>query len=58
MRRLQDSVEFAACLPWFQELFEPYEIDEAHTRLIAHEFPLATRLAATAASPPSWVSEI
>jgi hypothetical protein len=58
MHRLQDSVEFATCLPWFAELFEPHEIDEARTRLIAHNFPLATRLAAQAASPPAWWSEL
>jgi hypothetical protein len=58
MRRLQDSVEFAVCLPWFAELFDPQEITEACTRLITHEFPLDARLASTASSPPGWVSDL
>jgi hypothetical protein len=57
--RLEDSVEFAVCLPWFAELFDPLlEIDEARTRLIVHGFPLETRLAAAAASPPAWVADL
>ncbi|MEV4515141.1 hypothetical protein AB0K00_40050 [Dactylosporangium sp. NPDC049525] len=56
--RLEDSVEFAACLPWFVELFELDEIHEARTRLITHEFPLQVRLDAAAASVPSWVDEL
>ncbi|WP_433050851.1 hypothetical protein [Dactylosporangium sp. CS-033363] len=55
--KLEDSVEFAACLPWFAELFEPHELEEARTRLITHRFPLQQRLAAKAAQPPSWLGE-
>jgi ABC-type Na+ transport system ATPase subunit NatA len=58
MQRLQDSVEFAACLPWFAELFDLQEVTEARTRLITHEFPLDARLASMAASPPEWVSDL
>src|SRR5947207_5138476 len=39
--RLEDSVEFAALVPWFEELFTDIERYEARTRLITHEFPLA-----------------
>jgi hypothetical protein len=55
---LQASAEFAACLPWFAELFSDKEIDEARTRLIVHEFPLEARLTAATASPPEWVEDL
>jgi len=56
--KLQFSVEFAACLPWFDELFEPHEINEARTRLLTHGFPLDARLAAVTANPPEWLSDL
>ncbi|MFI1196965.1 hypothetical protein ACH4T9_27410 [Micromonospora sp. NPDC020750] len=56
--RLEDTVEFAACLPWFTELFHPQELHEARTRLIVHGFPLDARLAAAAASPPNWLTDL
>jgi 5-methylcytosine-specific restriction protein A len=58
LKRLEDSVEFATCLPWFNELFTPAELEEAETRLIAHEFPLKSRLSAAAESPPAWLQEL
>jgi hypothetical protein len=56
--RLQDTVEFAACLPWFQELFDEDELYEARTRLILHEFPLDARIRAAMSSPPEWVEHV
>ncbi|MEH1168005.1 hypothetical protein V6V47_21735 [Micromonospora sp. CPCC 205539] len=58
LERLEDTVEFAACLPWFNELFRPIELNEARTRLIVHEFPIDARLAAAAASPPEWLADL
>ncbi len=55
---LHASVEFAACLPWFSELFTTEEINEARTRLILHEFPLEARITAASASPPAWVDDL
>ncbi|MEU6573986.1 hypothetical protein [Streptomyces sp. NPDC046805] len=43
--RLDASVEYAVCLPWFEELFVPEEVHEATTRLVTHDFPLLKRLA-------------
>jgi hypothetical protein len=54
MGELGRTVEFVANLPWFRDLFTEDELDEARSRLIAHEFPFEERLAATAASPPDW----
>ncbi|WP_382465491.1 hypothetical protein ACFIN9_18785 [Streptomyces noursei] len=54
--RLDATVEYAACLPWFEELFAPQEIYEASTRLITHDFPLPSRIAAETA--PAWLSEL
>lgn len=53
--RLEDSVEFAVCLPWFAELFDISERDEARTRLLLHEFPLHARIRAAATNPPAWI---
>jgi hypothetical protein len=58
MRRLDASVEYAVCLPWFRELFTNSEVDEAEMRLIAHEFPLATRIEAAAGTPPVWLDDL
>jgi hypothetical protein len=52
--RLDASVEFGACLPWFEELFTGDEIKEARTRLIVHKFPLKEKLAAAVAARPDW----
>jgi hypothetical protein len=57
MGELSSSVEFAACLPWFRDLFTPEEQDEAERRLILHDFPLEGRLLAEAENPPAWLSE-
>ncbi|HZN16797.1 MAG TPA: hypothetical protein VFB84_01145 [Micromonosporaceae bacterium] len=56
--KLESSVEFAACLPWFEELFEPHEITEARIRLVTHDFPLDARLAAATARPPEWLADL
>lgn len=37
MDRLDASVEYAVCLPWFSELYTPEEQDEARTWLLLHE---------------------
>jgi hypothetical protein len=58
MRRLDASVEYAALLPWFQELFSADQLYEARTRLITHEFPIDTRMAAAALEPPDWLAAI
>lgn len=55
--RLDASVEYAACLPWFEDLFTPSEIEEARTRLILHDFPLDAALDRARTRPPSWVYE-
>jgi hypothetical protein len=52
---LNASVEYAVCLPWFQPLFTPAEVEAAEQRLILHDFPLRDRLERTASNPPSWV---
>lgn len=54
MNKLDSSVEFAACLPWFRPLFTDHELREAEQRLIAHNFPLPQRLAEEASRPPAW----
>jgi hypothetical protein len=56
MGELNRSVEFAANLPWFRELFTEDELDEARTRLTLHDFPVEERLAAAAAHPPEWAA--
>lgn len=58
MQRLDASVEYAACLPWFRELFTDSELDEAETRLVAHDFPLAERIEAGEHSPPDWIDDL
>jgi hypothetical protein len=58
MKRLDASVEYAACLPWFQELFSEDQLYEARTRLVAHDFPLDRRLAAATLEPPGWLAEL
>jgi hypothetical protein len=58
MGELNRSVEFAANLPWFKELFTDDELDGASTRLALHDFPVDEHLAAAAAHPPSWVADL
>jgi hypothetical protein len=58
MGELGRTVEFVANLPWFKDLFTEDELDEARARLIAHEFPFDERLAAAAAHPPVWTTEL
>jgi hypothetical protein len=55
--RLEDSVEFAALLPWFEPLFTADELKEARTRLILHDFPVEAKLRAATAIPPTWIEE-
>jgi hypothetical protein len=57
MGELGRSVEFVACLPWFRELFNDKELDEAESRLKLHDFPVKVRLAAAAEHPPSWARD-
>lgn len=56
LNALDTSVEFAACLPWFRELFTPAELDEAERRLVLHDFPLQQRLDHAAQTPPAWLT--
>jgi len=56
MKELAASVEFAVCLPWFQDLFMPEEQDEAERRLVLHDFPLKQWLEAAQRQPPEWLS--
>ncbi|MET8541137.1 HNH endonuclease signature motif containing protein [Kitasatospora sp. NPDC004799] len=49
--RLDASLEFAVCLPWFRELFTDEEVKRAEWRLTEHGFDLAKVHAVT---PPSW----
>ncbi|MGH3847402.1 MAG: hypothetical protein ACRDS0_39175, partial [Pseudonocardiaceae bacterium] len=58
MGELNRSVEFAANLPWFRELFTDDELDEARTRLTLHDFPVEERLVAAAAHRPDWAVEL
>jgi len=58
MRRLDASVEYAASLPWFQELFADDQLYEARTRLITHEFDLDGALAKETANPPAWLDDL
>jgi hypothetical protein len=55
--RLEDSVEFAVLLPWFEPLFTDGEREEARTRLVLHEFPVDAKLRAATAEPPDWVDQ-
>jgi hypothetical protein len=56
--RLEDSVEFATCLPWFADLFEPQERDEARVRLLLHDFPLHDRIRIASDTAPAWTREL
>jgi hypothetical protein len=58
MKRLDASAEYAASLPWFEELFTPEQLYEARTRLITHEFPLDRALAEASADPPAWLPDL
>jgi hypothetical protein len=56
MKRLDASAEYAASLPWFEELFTPAQLYKARTRLVTHEFNLDGRLAGE--TPPSWIQDL
>jgi len=58
MKRLDASVEYAASLPWFQELFTDDLLYEARTRLITHDFDLDRVLTSEVASPPAWLPSL
>jgi hypothetical protein len=58
MGELGRTVEFAANLPWFRDLFTLDGLDEARARLIAHDFPFEERLAAATAHPPDWTVDL
>src|ERR1700752_4585791 len=58
MARLGASIEYAASLPCFQEIFTDDQLYEARTRLITHEFDLARALAEEAANPPAWLDDL
>ena len=58
MGELSRSVEFAANLPWFRELFTEDELYEARTRLILHDFPVDEQLAKATTHPPNWVTDL
>ena len=58
MGRLDVSIEYAASLPWFQELFTDDQIYEARTRLVTHDFDLDRAIAAEQSRPPSWLSDL
>jgi len=58
MGRLDASAEYAASLPWFQELFTQDQLYEARTRLITHEFDLDAALTRAAANPPEWLPDV
>jgi hypothetical protein len=51
---LDASIEYAVCLPWFQQLFTPAELDAAERRLVLHDFPVRDRLERAASNQPSW----
>jgi len=57
MGELGASVEFAVCLPWFQELFTLEEQQEAERRLVLHDFPLRQRLEAAQRHAPEWIDD-
>lgn len=57
MGELERSVEFAACLRWFNPLFTEPELEEARSRLILHDFPMDERLSAREGSPPDWADQ-
>lgn len=50
-KKLDSSVEFAVCLPWFRELFTDEEVDRARFRLTEHGFDLERISGVTA---PDW----
>jgi hypothetical protein len=54
--RLEMSVEAAALLPWYEELFTATERAVARRRLVEHGFDVAAFLRARTVSPPAWVS--
>jgi hypothetical protein len=54
LKSLEASVEYAVCLPWFQPLFTPAEVEAAERRLILHDFPVQERLERAASNPPDW----
>ncbi|MFE7192191.1 hypothetical protein [Kitasatospora sp. NPDC057541] len=53
--RLDASVEYAVCLPWFRELFSDEEAERAERRLDLHEFPLRR---IHEAEPPDWYADL
>ncbi|MFF3595646.1 hypothetical protein [Kitasatospora indigofera] len=53
--RLDASVEYAVCLPWFRELFSQEEAERAERRLDLHEFPLRR---IWDAEPPQWYLDL
>ncbi|MFE2721734.1 hypothetical protein [Kitasatospora sp. NPDC059327] len=53
--RLDASVEYAVCLPWFRELFSDEESERAERRLDLHEFPLQR---IREAEQPEWYLDL
>lgn len=54
--RLEMSVEAAALLPWYEDLFTAEQRGVAHRRLVEHRFDIDGLIAQRHASPPDWVS--
>jgi hypothetical protein len=54
--RLDMSVEAAALLPWYEELFTEQQRSVARRRLVGHRFDVDAFLCSRSGAPPAWVS--
>ena len=55
--RLEMSVEAAALLPWYADLFTEDERSVARRRLVEHHFDVDTFLRSRTTMPPAWIGE-
>lgn len=55
--RLEMSVEAAALLPWYEELFTEEQRATAQRRLIEHNFDVEAFLRTRTKHPPAWTAE-
>jgi hypothetical protein len=53
-RRLEMSVEAAALLPWYEELFSDIQRATARRRLVEHDFDVEAFLRLRSERPPAW----
>ncbi len=58
MKRLHMSAEYFMLKPWYQQLFEPHELEEARKRLILHEFDVDCFLDQESDPPAWWLEQL